>query len=317
MMGFLRRINWRVALVCGLLLVAAHSSFGFAAEKLPPEKAYLRDVYKNMADVNSVRYDLVLKAETPMGDMKITANGEAHGKPLSLKQDINLYYRDMKNKENTVTAKQYMEQAQDKLVVYFLNNGTWIKRIMPAGVLLNEGASAEEKFFAQMDILQLMKAVKLKRETSSHKYVEITWDAIQLSDALGAAAKLNPAQDPEFLRALAVGRLVLLAAGDIKYNITIDKKTKMITEIDMDLTEPIRKGAGLFLDIANPKDKANIEAFLAKSTLHMQVTYSNYNQVGPIEIPQDVRDNAKEFKEAGTAVTAKVSEFVPDTENSL
>ena len=31
----------------------------------------------------------------------------------------------------------------------------------------------------------------------------------------------------------------------------------------------------------------------------MHVTYSKYNQIDPVEIPQDVRDNAKEVKPAG------------------
>ena len=105
--------------------------------------------------------------------------------------------------------------------------------------------------------------------------------------------------------AVSIGRLGLLAAGDIKYNVKVEKATKMITEINIDLTEPIRKGAGLFLNIGNPKNKAEIEDFLAKSTLDMQVTYSKCNQVDAIEIPQDVRDNAQEFKPAGKVAPQK------------
>ena len=305
MIGLLRKINWRVALIWGLLFVVMSNSFAFADEKLPPEKAYLNDVYKNMMDVHNLHYDLSIKAETPMGEVKVAINGEGQEKPLSYKHDINIYYRDAKNKENTVILQQYIEQNQGNLVFYSLNNEKWIKQIVPIGPFLSKELSADEKVSARMDMLQLMKSVKLKKETPSYKYMEITLDSMQISDAMGAAVKLNNVQDKDILSAVAAGRLGLLAAGDIKYNVKVDKATKMVKEIDMDLTEPIRKGAGLFLEIGNPKDKTQIEDFLTKSTLNMQITYSKYNQVDPIEIPQDVRDNAKEVKPASKATPKK------------
>ena len=315
MMGVLRKINWGVALVWGLLFVAMSSSFAFAAEKLPPEKAYLNDVYKNMMDVNNLHYDVAIKSETPMGEVTVAINGEGQEKPLSYKHDINICYRDVKNTENTVMLKQYIEQNQGNLVLYSLSNEKWIKQIVPIDPSLNKELSADEKVSARMDMLQLMKSVKLKKETPSYKYMEITLDSMQISDAIGAVVKLDNAQDRDMLRAVAVVRLGLLAAGDIKYNVKVDKATKMVKEIDMDLAEPIRKGAGLFLDIADPKERTKIEDFLTKSTLNIQIKYSKYNQVDLIEIPQDVRDNAKEVKPTGKA-TPKKNENVAMEEHS-
>ena len=305
MIGCLRKINWRVALIWGLLFVVMSNSFAFADEKLPPEKAYLNDVYKNMMDVHNLHYDLAIKAETPMGEVKVAINGEGQEKPLSYKHNINIWYRDTKNKENTVMLKQYIEENQGNLVFYSLSNEKWIKQIVPIGPFLSKELSADEKVSARMDMLQLMKSVKLKKETPSYKYMEITLDSMQISDAMGAAVKLNNVQDKDILSAVAVGRLGLLAAGDIKYNVKVDKATKLVKEIDIDLTEPIRKGAGLFVEIGNPKDRIQIEDFLTKSTLNMQITYSKYNQVDPIEIPQDVRDNAKDVKLTSKATPKK------------
>ncbi|MBP2637024.1 MAG: hypothetical protein H6Q72_2931 [Firmicutes bacterium] len=305
MRRFLRKFNWGAALVWGLLFVAVNSSVAFAVEELPTEKAYLNDVYKNMMDVNSFHYDADIKAETPKGDMQFVINGEGRENPLILKNDINICYRDELNKEDTMVLKQYIEQNQDKLVMYLLSNKTWIKEVLPISSSLNKQLSADEKVAARMNMLQMMKSVELKKETPSYKYMEITLDTIELSDAIEAAVKENYAQDKDMLRGVAVARLGLLAAGDIKYIVKVDKVTKMVKEIDMDLTEPIQKAAKLFLNIANPKDRTAIEDFLTKSTLNMQVTYSKYNQVDPIEIPQDVRDNAKEVKPAGKAVPKK------------
>ncbi len=310
-MELLRRINWRVALVWGLLFVAMSNSFALAEEKLPPEKAFLSDVYKNMMNVNNLHYDLAIKAETPMGEVKITANGEGQKNPLSYKQDINIWLRDAKNKESTMLLKQYIEQNQNNLVIYSLANEKWIKQIVPVGFSLSQELSEDEKVSTRMEMLELMKSVKLKKETPSYKYMEITLDSMQISDVIGAAVKLDNVQDQDMVKAAAIVRLGLLAAGDIKYNVKIDKATKMIKEIDMDLTEPIQKGAGLFLEIGNPKDKANIEEFLAKSTLNMQITYSKYNQVDSIGIPQDVRDNAKEVKAANKEISKKSERILP------
>jgi len=305
MIGFLRKINWGLVLVWGLLLVATNNSFAFAAEKLPPEKIYLNDVYKNMMDVKSLHYDVAIKAETPMGEVQTVINGEIQEKPLIFKNDMNICYRDVLNKETTVMLKQYAEENQDNIVMYLLSNGTWIKEIIPIDPSLKKNISEDEKSSAQMTMLQLMKSVKLKKETPAYKYMEITLDTIKISDAIDAAAKQDNMQNKDMLRAISMGRLGLLAAGDIKYNVKIDKTTKMIKEIDLDLTEPIRKGAKVFLDIANPKKRDAVEDFLTKSTLNMQVTYSQYNQVNPIDIPQNVRDNAKEFNLMGKAAPPK------------
>lgn len=305
MIGFLRKINWGVAILWGLLFVGINTPFAFAGEKLPPEKAYLKDVFQNMMAVSSLHYDITIKAVTPMGEMNAAINGEAQEKPLSAKHDMHLSFYDVLNKENTVILKQYMEQSQGNLVVYSFSNDTWIKQIMPLEPSLTKELSADEKAAAQMNMLQLIKESKLIKETPSFKYMEITLDSVQLSDAMSAAVKQNHANDKDMVAAAAIGRLGLLAAGDIKYMMKVDKATKMVKEIEMDLTEPIRKGAGLFLDIANPKDRATIESFLTNSTLTMQVTYSKYNQVDPIEIPKDVKDNAKEVKSTDMAFPKK------------
>lgn len=79
---------------------------------------------------------------------------------------------------------------------------------------------------------------------------------------------------------------------DIKYTVKVDKATKMIEEIEMDFTVPIRKGASLFLNLAPAKDREEINDFIQKSTLNLQVTYSKFNQTGPVDVPQEAKDTA-------------------------
>jgi hypothetical protein len=296
-MRFLRKINWGLALVWGLLFMAMGSSLVFAAEKLSPEKAYLSDVYQNMLEVNSVHCDITVQADTTMGQMKAVINSDVQSNPLGYKSDISIWTRDMKDKEMTIPMKQYIEENPSGFVVYTMVNEKWMKQIVPGlSSLSKKDLSADEKNAAWVKLLQMMKSVKLQKETPAYKYIDITLDSMQISDAIAAAIQKSNAQEKDTLRMAAIGRMVLLAAGDLTYTVKVDKATKMVTEVDMDLTDPIRKGSTLFLDIVQPKDRAKMEDFLTNSTLSMQIVYSNYNKVDPIVVPQEVKDTAKEYK---------------------
>lgn len=295
MIKFVRKINWGLVVLGSLLFAAANSPFSFAEEKLSAEKAYVNDVYKNMMDVKSLQYSIVLKAETPMGNVEAVIDGEGREKPLLLRQDINISFHDQ-NIDKTIMQKQYIEETQENLVMYLSNNDSWLKQTVPLDHSLYKNLSEDEKAAARMKLLQMMKAVKLKQETPTYKYIEITLDAGLLSDAIEEAVKQNNVQSKDVLRFVALGRLAMLAAGDIKYTIKVDKTTKMVQDLDLDLTQPIRKGAGVFLDLVMPKDRALMEDFLTKSTLNIELTYLKYNQSDAVEIPQDVRDSAKEVK---------------------
>ncbi len=294
MMGLLRKLHWGVVLVC-VLFAAMSGPLAAAAEK-PSEKEYVHNAYMKLQKAESLHYDATIKAETPMGEIQITLNGEGRGKPLGVENDIRMSYRDTLT-EHTVLFKQYLEEDQGNLVMYLLHNNAWIKQVLPIAPSLNTKLSTDDKVLSQR-MWKLIKSVNLKREMPSFKYMEVTLDTVAISDLLGEMLNRSTVQDKEMLRAIAAGRLGLLAAGDLTYHMKVDKATGMITEVEIDLTGPIRKAAGLFLDIGDPKSRAEIEGFLARSTLTMQVTYSKYNQIDPIEIPQEVRDNAKEVKPA-------------------
>lgn len=318
MVKFVRKINWGLALVWGLLFIAMGSSFVFASEKLSPEKAYLSDVYKNMMEINSLHCDITVQADTTLGQMKAVINGDVQSDPLGYKSDISIWTRDMKDKEMTIPMKQYVEENPSGLVVYTMVNEKWAKQIVPGwSSLSKKDFSADEKNVAQVNLLQMMKSVKIQRETPAYKYIEVTLDSMQISDAIAAAVQKNNAQEKDTLRMVAIGRMVLLAAGDLTYTVKVDKATKMVTEVDMDLTDPIRKGSTLLLDIAQPKNRAQMEDFLTKSTLSMQIVYSNYNKVEPIVIPQEVKDTAKEYKAPVRAAHSKKVEPSSETITSL
>lgn len=296
-MKFMRKINWGLALVWGLLFMTMGSSFAFASEKLSPEKAYLSDVYQNMMEVNSLHCDITVQADTTMGQMKAVINGDVQSNPLGYKSDISIWTRDMKDKELTIPMKQYAEENPSGLVFYSMANDKWIKQIIPGwSSLSKKDLSADEKNAAQVNLLQMMKSVKIQRETPAYKYIDVTLDSMQISDAMAAAVQKNNAQEKDTMRMAAIGRMFLLAAGDLTYTVKVDKATKMVKEVDMDLTDPIRKGSTLFLDIVQPKSRAQMEDFLTKSTLSMQIIYSNYNKIDPIVIPQEVKDTAMEYK---------------------
>ena len=303
-MVYFKKLKFCFIFVVGMLFVTMSSSLALAADKVPLEKQYLETVYKNMLDVQNVHYDILLTAQTLMGDVNITIAGDGQMKPMLYKNDAVFLFRDATGKETTTTLQQYIKQNKDKMIIYSLTNNKWMKQTMPVQFSANTELTADENSKMELLMMQMVKAVKITRETPSYKYMEVTLDSMKISDSIDEMVKKNKNQDKNVLSMAAFTRLGLLAAGDIKYNVKIDKTTQMIQEVDMDLANPIRKAGTLFLDMSQPKNVAEMEEFLTKSTLTMQVKYSQYNKVDPIEIPQMVRDTAKEVKT--TAISPKL-----------
>ncbi|SEJ75704.1 hypothetical protein SAMN05660742_11636 [Propionispira arboris] len=303
-MSYFKKFKFCFIFVVGMLFVTMSSSLVLAADKVPMEKQYLETVYKNMLDVKNVHYDILLTAQTPMGDVNVTMAGDGQMKPMLYKNDAVFLFRDVKGKETTTTLQQYIEQNKDTVVIYSLSNNKWMKQTMPVGFSADKELTADENSKMELLMMQMVKAVKLTRETPSYKYMEVTLDSMKISDSIDEMVRENKNQDKNVLSMAAFARIGLLAAGDIKYNVKIDKTTQMIQEVAMNLANPIRKAGNLFLDMSQPKNAAEMEDFLTKSTLTMQVKYSQYNKVDPIEIPQMVRDTAKEVKT--TAISPKL-----------
>jgi hypothetical protein len=301
MLRFMRRINWTMVLVCGFVLAAMGGSFALAAAAVPKEKAYMDEVYMNMADVKNLHYTVDLEADTPMGQMKMTGDGDLKTEPVVYQNNMNIWFRDEKGKEVTVPLKQYAEENAGNFTVYTLQKNEWVKQTVAVGQTFSKQLSSSDKSALQKMMTGLMKDVKLQRETPTYKYMEVTLDSARLSDILDAAIKENKEKttavpNSMMAQSTAMARMLILSAGDITYVAKVDKKSKMITQVDMDMTGPIRKGASLFLDIAQPREKDQVKDFLAKSTMTMSVVYSKCNQIDSIVIPQEIKDTAKEYK---------------------
>ena len=306
----LQKRNWGIAVLWSLLMVLLYNPIALAEENTV-DRTYLRDVYKTMASVRSVHYDITAKGDSPKGDLQLAASGDLQGNPLKFKQDLSFLYHDLLNKETRFAVKQCGEADQENLVVYMLQGDKWLKKTVPVGTALSKAPTEAERTAAQEEMMQYLKLVKTTRETPSYKTLEITLDAMKLSDAMEVAMQqqaqkiVDPKQGEELKKAAALMRIGLLAAGDIKYTVKVDKATKMIKEIEMDLTGPIRKGASLFLNLAPAKDREEINDFIQKSTLNLQVTYSKFNQTGPVDVPQEAKDTAREIEVKGKEALAK------------
>ncbi|HWR39545.1 MAG TPA: DUF6612 family protein [Patescibacteria group bacterium] len=299
MRKFLQPINWKPAVLWGLLLVVLYSP-AVRAEENPADRAYLRDVYKNMAGISSVHYDVAIKGDSTMGDVQLGASGDLRDKPLKFSQELSLVYHDLLGKETQFKVQQCGEADQENLVVYMLHDGQWVKQTVPVGPVLGKVPSEAEKAATLEEMLQLIKSVKTIQETPAYKSLEITLDTMKLSDTIAATVQLQAQKTEDSLQAdqikqaSALIRMALLAAGDIKYTVKVDKASKLVKETEMDLTDPIHKGAGLFLNMAPAKDREEISDFIKKATLTLKVNYSKYNQAVSIEIPQEARDTAQE-----------------------
>ena len=304
-MSYYGKVFRKMAASAAVFYLLVNAGTALAADKNSDEKAYLGDVYQNMMEVKSLHYEAQLDVSVPIGKFQGVMIGDAQEEPLCYQHDLKLLYCDEKKAEHKFSAKQYIEENEGVLTSYLQTNDKWIKQTMPITKAMHQNMSRQEQEAALKSMLGMIKNVSLEKETPAYKYMEVTLDAVKISDAVEAAVKQEDKKQPaEVERGFAIGRLALLAAGDIKYQVIIDKASQTIRELNMDLTEPIRKGTDLFVTAGSPKDRQQIQTFLAQSTLTLQVKYSNYNAVANIVIPQQVKDQAVETKPSELPGTA-------------
>jgi len=300
-MNFLRKLNWRVVFVLAMAFAALNNPAVLASpEPSGQEKEYLKTVYSKMAAVDSAHFDILMQAVTPMGQIDFTIAGEGKAEPMAYKSDIKISYRDLQNKENTMVVKQYIEQDKDQMTCYSFFNEKWIKQVVPYVDPLGQKPSAAAKAKMTQAMLELIKDVKGQEETSAYKDLAITLDGAKLGSFVQSVLQQGNHQNKELLamQQEPMIQAALQNLGDMKYTLRVDKNTDLVTETKMDLTEPIRKSANAFLAVSamKPEAKAGLKDFLAKSTLQVQVKYSQVNAVDKVEIPQAVREQAQEVK---------------------
>ncbi|CQR73512.1 Gram-negative bacterial tonB protein [Sporomusa ovata DSM 2662] len=268
-----------ILVVFGLLtvLVAGFSSAS-AAMVTDPKETFIKSI-KSIQNVESCHVNFDLSASFPQGNnIDISAKGESdiQGKPMLSKMTMNLSMKDGTKKfEQVITS--YFEEAENQILFYSNENNHWIKRSLPK----NSSDHQSEEYW------NTIKNVILKNEDANVMVFEVTVNMNYIKENLRRTTVDVPNTKLMFN--------ILDNLDDFTYLVTIDKKTAYISKIEMDFSDCISKIVSNIADLQSgtSEQKNRFKAMFSNMKMTGTMTFSKFNNVGKITVPEDVKNQAK------------------------
>lgn len=277
---------------------------GGTAQAADADKAYLQSVFENMARLNGSAFSAQAGLETPMGNFTMLMNGEVKMTPFGYKGDMKMQYRDMKDKEMAMVVQQYsLCETPGILSVYTKMNGEWMLQKMPyAGLSAQDVKISPEK--AAQEQMAMLKSCTLVSDTADSREYLCRMDEKKIHEIVDKVFQnQKEIKDPELVKnseqQAKFIREVMSNMGELSYTMKVDKKTQFVTEMNMDLTGWMKNLSSVVAS-HEPKmteaKKKELQDFISKSTLKLQVKYLNHEEPADIVVPDEVKQVAKEVK---------------------
>ena len=269
----------------GICTIAAVAMAGGAAFAASPAQVY-EEAARNMLANPQGEYVVQVKMDMPLlGKASFVNTIDMQAEPFQVKSEA---VATVLNK--TQTVRSYAEQDGDVMHVYYekTKDGqtTWKK----ADRKLKSAAPISEKFHKDHNVLNGVKSVK----KGADNVYTVTYDVSRLYNE----ADKSKWQKDGYKKAQAEGFAKVLKAlqksGDIKALVTIDPKTKRITNVSLPLTPQIRAAVlSVLQDSDIPEaNKAVMEQFIQYSEISMSVDWKELPEGIELTAPQTVKDKA-------------------------
>lgn len=225
---------------------------------------------KKMSKLNSyqmvVDFTMGMKSQGIEMEVPITVDTSYNSKSKAAKMDVSVTFFGMK-----VTNEGYVDYKNKKKVITYLKDsyGNWAKDE-------NEKSIDSKIAIDFIDVASKPKKVKSNDKNLYHYQMTIKKDKMlelmkSSAELIGGSADMEVTElDYEFIK-------------DIVFDIYVNKKSKYITRIVMDLTNSIKM---------NSDEAADAE--ITKYT--MEFKFDKFNTVEEIKIPEDVLKNAVDQK---------------------
>lgn len=205
---------------------------------------------------------------TVLGDCNVQA------KPLFLKNVITVSVKadKMQNQQNIT---QYIVQEGEQMTVYSQMNQTWVKQVIPMPTPQNIEKTDYRKQFSHVSLLT---------ETGDSSVYEVTVDGKYLQEIF---SKAMPASDTANIKDL---ELLFNNMGDIRYNVTVNKKENTVSGMNMDLSTVITGIVNKVVTMPGinmtEDQKAVLNEVLSTLKLDVAIQFSQFNNIAPIVIPE-------------------------------
>lgn len=291
-----------VMLFVVMISMVSFASNVFAAEKVTAEVdavPYIKTVYEKMLTLKNYHANIAIDIKTALMNVAVNNSSDIEVKPMQYKSELQFTMTDVTNRSTSSKMTQYMEQVDNQLITYSEMDGKWSKQTLPY---------IDKKNIATYDITTCMKLIKkavVTNENDSEKTIQVTMDNKVLKEMTVDILKQSGKEYKEYT---AFIETIFSALGDINYIINVDKTTNTVTHLHADLSEATQKSVLAMINQSTipDKSKTQLKDIFNNATVVLDCDYSNFNQVSPIEIPQEVKDTAVEQTVNPPVVPAKI-----------
>ncbi len=179
-----------------------------------------------------------------------------------------------KRKEQKVV--QYTEEAEKQLIVYSKINGQWVRQTLPYNNLLNENANFLKDIISVAPI----------NEDDDSAVFEVEESASNLKGNLDRILASTGMQKMKITDDL------LKNLSNLKYTITIDKKTSTVSKIDMDMSEFVAIIGNNLAESGKVPDneKETVRELFKNMKIVTSIAFSRLNKVEKIVIPPEAKN---------------------------
>lgn len=292
-----------IALAIPMLLT---SNTAAAAKKAGAKKVTAKSIMdkcnKASEGIHNLSIDLKLKVDMgTIGKMIMTAKGNVQDNPVGADLDIVMDMSQMKSLfamigNNDVTEddlkmklKMYAETTDEGFFVYESNGSEWIKAKVANSMDTDNVMGLDTKDI-QNAFLKGCKVKETKKAYVLTSNVKITNKMV--NQVIDAAKETAEQFDEENV---AVVRRMFSNTKPVKFSMTIDKKTFMLTSMDCDATAFVNS---IMDNVANDEDTdAAVKPLLAALKMKncsFTMKLSNYGKADKVVIPEEAKAAAEQ-----------------------
>lgn len=261
-------------------------TFLSACSSTPDEKELFKEVYEQSGNLKSanIKMNASMKMKAVFGDSTIKAgvNMEADfdisNDPISGhgKMTMNTDFLGM---EESAVSEMYIVNKEDALYTYQnTNDEGWVVSLSEPYGKLSESEELppfDDEFYEYFD---------LKAKNGEKVNGQATWRL----DVTVKSDKLKDLMDDVEGADSATDTLKGLEDMDITFTLFVDKETKQVLKISMDLKDSFSDLIG-----KNLMDNAELEGYeISFEELKFDIVFSKINEVDAVEVPDEVSENA-------------------------
>lgn len=293
-MGAVKRIAGIVLLLAAVL---AHAPvYAAQSREITDAKAYMIEVNEAMRGLKSYRSTFAVDVKSPIVNLAVTSSAEYLLKPeLVYRNSSECVMTMAPGGQKKFDSVQYMRQSGNTLTAYTRTDMGVTRQTIPY--------DANRIPLDMKHYMKMMKSAKIKDQTDDEISIAVTIDG----KVLGEMAEEMIARGGALPRGAENLSKLFREMGDFTYLAHVDKKTKYVVNIYMDLTELTRRALNLTIDGVEAKtdkqkrDLKNIRAVVNEMQVLIQGDMFDFDQVEPFDVPREIIDQGVENKAGASA----------------